>query len=209
MDKIIRKFIFLLIINLFLFSCVSIKPSTVELSTEVGQRIVDMQNSHQVAVSSYFDNEKKKVEDFLTETWQPQFLKNFMATSKVMDILKTDPNPENVIMDFAEAAHDEMQKQRALMVAPIDAAKLEATTALTDAYAQLISGQSTITARLEAATKRSQQQDELLGKLKLGDITNKATTSMVSISTKVQNALDKVKNVDVNAVFKTLTDALK
>jgi hypothetical protein len=205
----IKNILFFAVINLVFVSCVSIKPSTVELSTEVGKRIVDMQNSHQILVSRYFDLEKKKIEDFITETWEPKFLANFMKTSNVMEILKTDPKPENVIMDFADAAHVEMQKQRNLMLAPIEEAKLQSTTALNDAYAELIRGQSTITGRLEAATKRSQQQDELVGKLKLGDISTKATESLVNISTKVQNALDKAKSVDVSAVLKTLTDALK
>jgi hypothetical protein len=201
---------FVLLISLsFLTSCVSIKPSTVELSDEVGKRIVDMQSSHQILVSRYFDLEKKRVEDFLTETWEPKFLTNFMKTSNVMEILKTDPKPENVIMDFADAAHVEMQKQRNLMLAPIEEAKLQTATALNDAYSELIRGQSTITGRLEAAAKRSTQQDELVGKLKLTDVSNKITTDLTGFSTKLQDALAKAKNVDLTAVLKTITDALK
>jgi hypothetical protein len=208
-SKILKPLIFLLSINLTLFSCVSIKPSTVELSDEVGKRIVDMQSSHQILVSRYFDLEKKRVEDFLMETWVPKYLANFVKTSHVMDSLKTDPKPENVIMDFADAAHVEMQKQRNTMLAPIEEAKLQTTTALNDAYSELIRGQSTITGRLEAAAKRSTQQDELVGKLKLTDISNKITTDLASFSTKLQDALAKAKNVDLTQVLKTITDALK
>lgn len=193
----------------FLTSCVSIKPSTVELSDEVGKRIVDMQTSHQILVSRYFDLEKKRIEDFITETWEPKFLTNFMKTSNVMELLKTDPKPEKVIMEFADAAHVEMQKQRNSMLAPIEEAKLQTTTALNDAYSELIRGQSTITGRLEAAAKRSTQQDELVGKLKLTDVSNKITTDLASFSTKLQEALAKAKNVDLTQVLKTITDALK
>lgn len=201
--------ILLISVSSLLLSCVSIKPSTVALSDEVGKRIVDMQSSHQMLMSSYFDQEKKKVDDFITETWTPKFLANFIKTSDIMNILKTDPKPETVIMDFAKAAHVEMQKQRNLMLAPIDNAKLQAVTTLNDAYAELLRGHSTVTARLEAATKRSTQQDELLDKLKLKEISQKATDSMVHISTKVQNALEKARSSDLNVLVKTITDTLK
>lgn len=205
----LKFLIFFFIISITLVACVSIKPSTVELSDEVGKRIVDMQSNHQILVSRYFDLEKKRIEDFITETWEPKFLENFMKTSKVMEILKTDPKPENIILDFADAAHVEMQKQRNLMLAPIDEAKLQTKTAINDAYSELVRGQSTITGRLEAAAKRSTQQDELVGKLKLTNISNKVTTDLAGFSTKLQDALERAKNVDLTAVLKTITDALK
>lgn len=271
-----------------LYSCVSIKPSTVELSTQVGQRISEMEGIHQKALQRYFDMEKQKVEDFLTRTWEPLFLKNFLGTSNVLQLLQnvsgfdeegkkvlqegialylTDPTeapraadklvskisdsrkgesgavrevlkdfvenkkldaavvhissllktdePARIIFEFAEAAHNEMQAQRKELLAPIDEARMEASASLSEAYAELIRGQSTITGRLEAAAKRTKQQDELLEKFGVKEIANKATESMANLSTKVNNALTKAqtfitagKEVVPESILNSIKEAL-
>src|SRR6185369_15165885 len=85
---IVRGLIYLLVFSVFNFSCVSIKPSTVQLSAEVGERLTEMEKIHQLTVQRYFDMEKQKVEDFLTNTWEPLYLKNFLGTSQVLQLLQ-------------------------------------------------------------------------------------------------------------------------
>jgi hypothetical protein len=260
----------------FLFcSCVSIKPATVQLSAEVGSRISEMENVHQIAIQRYFDIEKQKVEDFMKQTWEPLFLKNFLGTSQVLDMLQkvstineqtrtaiqqglvrflddsseapkvtthlinaldasraTEPavvrtalkkfvpddkldaavthvtsllgtdEPARIIMDFAQAAHDEMDAQRKSLVEPIEQRKLETIAALSEAYAELIRGQATITGRLEAAARVSRQQDELLDKLGLNDVFKKVTENLAAVTQQVNDALvkanDAIKNIDKN-----------
>lgn len=245
-----------------LVGCVSIKPSTVQLSAAVGERLSEMEKIHQLAIQKYFDMEKQKVEDFLKTTWEPQFLKNFLGTSQVLDMLQnvskiddrgrrsiksgismylTDTSeaeratkelvtkltetrkgedglvrtvltkfvennkldaavihvssllgtdePARIILDFAEAAHEEMLAQRKEMLAPIEQARAEAVASLSEAYAELIRGQSTITGRLEAAARRSKQQDELLDKLGVGQVPKELVDKMTDISAKVNKGL--------------------
>lgn len=279
-----NTFLFFLLFPLLFCSCVSIKPTTVELSAQVGQRISEMQNIHQLALQRYFDMEKQKVEDFLTNTWEPLFLKNFLGTSNILALLQnvsrmdeqtknilkeamtpylmdktkaekltTDlvgkisvirkgedeivrttltgavaperldaavihissllgtDEPARIIFDFAEAAHQEMQAQRKELLAPIEEAKAQAAAALSEAYSELIRGQSTITGRLEAAAKISKQQDELLGKLGISRISKEATDRLTSISSKVNDALKAVgdaKGGDAGAILKALKEGL-
>ncbi len=80
-----RIFIFLPL--LLLSGCVSIQQPTVELSARVGERITEMERLHLVTSQRYFDAERQKVDAFLTDTWQPLFLKNFLATSGVLELL--------------------------------------------------------------------------------------------------------------------------
>lgn len=249
-------------------ACVSIKPSTVELSTQVGQRMSEMEKIHQLALQRYFDMEEKRIEDFLTNTWEPLFLKNFLGTSGILQLLQntaaiddkgkrilaegialyltdrteadkaaTDlvaklttsrkdeaamvksvlvryvedkklenavthivallgtDEPAQIILEFAEAAHREMLAQRKEMLAPLQQARAEAVSTLSEAYAELIRGQSTITGRLEAAAKRSKQQDELLGKLGVKPVSVALATKMADVSGKVTNALTKAQEV--------------
>jgi hypothetical protein len=65
-------------------ACATIGPSSVQLSAEVGERISEMENLHLLAVQKYFDIERKRIEDFLTEKWEPLFLKNFLAETNIL-----------------------------------------------------------------------------------------------------------------------------
>ena len=283
------SFIILFIVLVIQVSCVSIKPSTVQLSAQVGERISEMEKLHQLAIQRYFDMEKQKIEDFLSKTWEPLFLKNFIGTSQILQLLqnvkKVDDNgksilkegislyledkseadkaatelvnkltetrkeedgvvrtilakyvedknlntavihvssllgtdePARIIFDFTEAAHQEMQAQRKEMLAPIEEARAEAVATLSEAYAEMIRGQSTITGRLEAAAKRSGQQDELLDRLGVGKIPAELTDKMISISEKVNEGLSKAqevankqKNGDGGDILSAIKDALK
>ena len=282
----LRFFAGFLFISLFV-GCVSIKPSTVQLSAQVGERLSEMEKIHQLAIQKYFDMEKQKVEDFLTNTWEPQFLKNFLGTSQVLDMLQnvakiddrgrrsiksgiarylTDTSeaeratkelvakltetrkgedglvrtvltkfvennkldaavihvssllgtdePARIILDFAEAAHEEMLAQRKEMLAPIEQARAEAVASLSEAYAELIRGQSTITGRLEAAARRSKQQDELLNKLGVGQVPRELVDKMTDITNKVNKGLGAASTAvkklkDGESVMAAFKDAFK
>jgi hypothetical protein len=221
-----------------------------------------METLHQLAIQRYFDLETQKVEDFLTKTWEPLFLKNFLGTSQILDKLQnvslidesvgnqieealslylTDPaeartatdaiieklnttrrmetddvqsvvsdyvedekisaavihitsllgtdDPARIILEFAEAAHVEMNDRRRTLLAPIEQARAETAAELSGAYAEIIRGHSTITGRLEAAAKVSEQQDQLLGVLGIKGTTQGIQEKMSMITQTVDNAL--------------------
>lgn len=78
-----------MLISSLLSSCVTISPATVELSSQVGDRITAMEQMHQLAIQRYFDAEEQKVKDFMTDEWEPLFLKNFLAESNVLNELNS------------------------------------------------------------------------------------------------------------------------
>jgi len=78
-----------IVISSLLSSCVTISPATVELSSQVGDRITAMEQMHQLAIQRYFDAEEQKVKDFMTDEWEPLFLKNFLAESNVLNELNS------------------------------------------------------------------------------------------------------------------------
>ncbi len=106
----------LLFLFLIMSSCVSIKPSAVELSSEVGVRLVEMEKIHQLALQRYFDMEKQKVEDFLTNTWEPLFLKNFLGTSQVLQLLQAvsriDDQSRSIITETISSYLDDPAEAR-------------------------------------------------------------------------------------------------
>lgn len=249
----------------FLYGCGSvISASTVKLSADVGSRITEMEKLHQLAIQRYFDLEEQKIEDFLTKTWEPLFLKNFLGESQVLQLLQnvssfsdteksqiqeavksylTDTSeavqltddlfvkldasrkqegdevrsvvnnyvvgqenidaavihinsllntdePAQIIFDFAEDAHNEMNKERQSLLAPLNQLRQEAAAELSAAYAELIRGQSTITGRLEAAAKVSEQQDQLLSSLGIKTTTRDIQAKLSGFTSKVDGALN-------------------
>jgi hypothetical protein len=264
-----------------LAGCATVGPSSVKLSAETSARSAELAKLHQDLVRAYFAGERHRVETFLRETWEPQFLRNLLGMSGIMDDLKasiafdaskrkelslamkmylTDPSesdklaaeitstltktratepdavrtviqkyvpnakvesatthaaallgtaePALLILEFAEDAHAEMEKQRQAMIGPIDAAEKQVLAELGDAYTTLARAQGTITARLEAASRAAQQQDQLLQAV---GVTDPAAIRMrlAGFSDTVSSALDAagVKK-DPNEILTTLRNAL-
>lgn len=69
-------------------SCVKVPAEAVVLSRTVGERLPDIQASHEAFVSAYFQVSRDRVEDFLNQRWIPTFLGKFVAGSNLMDKLQ-------------------------------------------------------------------------------------------------------------------------
>jgi hypothetical protein len=90
-NKIIRRVLgSLLTILLFLnFSgCVKVPPQAVVLSRTVGERLPDLQASHEAFISAYFQLSRERVEDFLDQQWIPTFLGNAVREANLMHELE-------------------------------------------------------------------------------------------------------------------------
>src|SRR2546423_5298800 len=69
-------------------SCIRIPPQAVILSRTVGERLPDLQASHEAFVSAYFQLSRARVEDFLDQRWIPTFLGNFVHDADLMQKLE-------------------------------------------------------------------------------------------------------------------------
>lgn len=246
---------------LALTRCATVGPASVKLSSESAARSAELGTLHQDLVRKYFASERQRVETFLKEKWEPQYLRNLLGISGIMSDIKKSVSfdeakrdelkfalelyldddseapkvvneitaaltktredepaevrkiikkfvpddqeesatahvaallgthePALLIMEFAAAAHEEMSKQRAEMIGPIDAAEKQVLAELGEAYTTLARAQGTITARLEAASRAREQQDQLL---MAAGIQNPSAirTRLAGISDKVGNAI--------------------
>lgn len=68
-------------------SCARVPQQAVILSSTVGERIADLEASHEAFVSAYFGLTRDRIEDFLTERWIPTFLGKFVKEAKLVDEL--------------------------------------------------------------------------------------------------------------------------
>src|SRR3954469_569520 len=69
-------------------SCVRVPPQAVVLSRTVGERLPDLQASHEAFVSAYFDVARQRVDDFLDQRWIPTFLGKFVQDADLMQKLE-------------------------------------------------------------------------------------------------------------------------
>ena len=65
-------------------ACASLGPAPARLSAELGDRLAEMRGLHQLALERVFENERRRVEDFIDDEWTPLFLKNFLAESRLL-----------------------------------------------------------------------------------------------------------------------------
>lgn len=68
--------------------CAKVPPQAVVLSRTVGQRLVDLQSSHEAFVRAYFQVTRQRLNDFLANQWTPTFLGKFVETSDLMNKLE-------------------------------------------------------------------------------------------------------------------------
>jgi len=73
---------------------------------------------------------------------------------------------------------------------PIEQARQQTVADLSESYGQLISGQSTITGRLQVANKVSQEQNTLIGSLGLSHFSTSIKDKLGSVTSKVDKALN-------------------
>ena len=243
-------------------ACATMGPAPPRLSAELGDRMAEMQGLHQLALESFFDSERKLIEEFLEREWIPLFLKNFMGTSDLMNDLATggliteqdranlhaavqeyliDPaeaddltdrivsavsgsrtqeattvrgiladfveddrleaatshvssllrtaDPALLLIEWVTDAQEQINLQRQQMLAPLDEAERVASADLAAAYADMLKANGVITARLEAAAKKTEAQDQLLATFGVKDVANDMRMRLANISQAVGAAV--------------------
>lgn len=87
---------------LSLAGCATVGPASVKLSSETAARSAELGTLHQELVRNYFASERQRVETFLKEKWEPQYLRNLLGMSGIMSDLKKS-------MSFDEAKRNELK----------------------------------------------------------------------------------------------------
>ena len=76
----------LLGILFFVMSCVSIPKAAPELSLELGKQVRSLEVNHKLFVQKFFDEKRKRVDEFMDEEWLPLFARNFFQDSIIWGV---------------------------------------------------------------------------------------------------------------------------
>lgn len=188
-----------------LSSCAKVPVQAVVLSRTVGERLPDLQASHEKFVRAYFQVSRERLEDFLDKQWIPEFLGTAIADTHLMTKLGDvqpftdeqnarlkakldeagisgseqakvvravgnafgDPDRGKMVLQWSEAALEQIQAKRKFLLDPIDAQEDKTLDELRKVYAQLEQAQSTVTAHLSSIRNVTEEQDKVLERLNL------------------------------------------
>lgn len=92
-----KVLIVLFLLVFVLTGCATVGPASVKLSSETGARSAELGALHQQMVRNYFASERQRVETFLKEKWEPQFLRNFLGETQILKLLQ-----ESIAFDDAK-----------------------------------------------------------------------------------------------------------
>jgi hypothetical protein len=73
-------------------SCASVPPESVVLSKAVGERITDMQVSHESFISEYFNLTTQRVEQYIVNQYIPDTLEKYIDEFNMVDLI-VNPKP--------------------------------------------------------------------------------------------------------------------
>lgn len=116
------------------------------------------------------------------------------ATSiHLLSLLQLD-TPALLIMDFAEAANEQIRARRESLINPVELARKTALEQITLAYQDFYAGQGVITGRLEAAAKRNAQQSELIDSVAGKGTAAKINKRLNEFANDFNSAFEKIDN---------------
>jgi len=268
-----------LVLIIVMAGCGTMSSATVELSTEITARTKDIEKTHTYAVNTYFDSERKRIEEFMQEKWTPLFLRNFIGTSRILDDLKktesigantrdnlavaareylTDSSegeamankivdtlnekrkdedaairtivkdyiprekqdaavihmtallnletPAVLIMEFTQAANEQIQTQHQALLKPIEDARAKTLEEVRKAYTDIYAGQGVITGRLEAAVRKGEQQARLVDAVGGEGTAAKINAKLTRLARDLNGVFEKID--DLYKQREPITDAL-
>lgn len=112
-------------------------------------------------------NSKREDEDVAIRTVVHKYVpsdKQDAAAIHIASLMHVE-TPAVLIMEFSEAANEQILAQRQELLGPIEKARAATLQELIIAYSDIYAGQGVITGRLEAAARKSEQQANLVNAL--------------------------------------------
>ena len=140
-------------------ACAMIPPEAPELSQQLGNRISAVHKAHQTLLRQYFDEKRKKVDEFVEKVYVPEFAKNFFAEPQIQAtwdevVQSNDPTDR---LKFVTIVGPKLQayinKKRLEFIQPLDDLERTVDAQLTADYDNMTAINNTLTSFLYSAAK--------------------------------------------------------
>jgi hypothetical protein len=114
------------------------------------------------------------------------------AAAHVAALLRSE-DPAVLVLEWARDAQEQINLMRRQMLDPVNEAERVAASEVVEAYSQMAQANGTITGRLEAAARVSEQQDALLQSFGIANAAAKIRQRLAGISDGVGEALSAAR----------------
>ena len=206
------------LVSLFIFTaCVSLPKETVTLSQTIGSDLRILHNAHRNIIEIHFNKIEDDINSFIDDVYAP-FVIHYALSSELKKYKDTKPSlfgtieiagkvegkkesedAINVMQEFQEAAHKQIESKRNELLSPIKKQRTEIIMTVNQSYEHTIYANSTITAYLQSLQKVKGARQEALSLIGLEGADSLITNSLVRISEQVDKAVKIGKDIDIKS----------
>ena len=183
-----------------LTACVSIPPEAPELSTELGNRMAKIEQSHLMLLGRFFDRKKEDVDTFIQDRWVPEFAKQFFsepAIASVWDQIVASGSKEDrlqFILRTSPTLQQKINNKRLQLIKPLEDLEQQIATRISADYSQAKSINNSITSLLLSAAEVVENRDRYLAMV--GVNSDEVTQIIDSTDSIVGDLLDSANNIE-------------
>jgi hypothetical protein len=148
--------------------CATIPPEAPELSTQLGTRISAVEAAHRRLLSDFFNEKRKRIDEFIQKEWVPVFAREFFGDPRIESVWdevvrSNDPDDRlKFIVLVGPKLQEKINAKRLELIQPLD--ELENTIALKlkSEYDNMRAINNTLTAFLQSASKVEENRKRYL-----------------------------------------------
>ena len=204
------------VIQIILFSCVSVPKQAPEFSAELGKKIGTLEQSHLTLLKNFFELKRENIDRFIMEVWLPEFATEFFADKKIEevweDVVASQDKAERLqfILFMGPRLQNKINEKRSEFIKPLDDLEREIEFRIREEYTLARSANNTITSFLLSASKISDNQQRYLSMFHIsedkiskvidktdelvGELVNKGE-SISAAEAETKKFLDKIKEL--------------
>lgn len=190
------KFLSVLIVLGALTACAQVPQEAVELSTTVGRDLEEVHRAHKALAESFFDRMEQDADQFIDDTYAPMlisgFVKDFKLEQVIVKVVKNDPKKLVPILErFISNIHKDIEGYRTDIKSGIIADKKNVLKEINNSHKNLQAANAIVTGHLASVRNVHDMQNELLAKVKMGDLREKIGTKIAKTSSQVSDLVRK------------------
>lgn len=166
-----KTLLFLIVFSIS--GCTSLPKEAPLLSEEIGQQLIYLKSSHLLLLNQYFDVKRDLIDNFINQTWIPQFAKNTFNKPKVNNQWNKIVNSNNkkqrllFITGLGTLLQKKINAKRLELMSPVNELEELLAARLNEHYGDIVTANSTLTVYLKSSVALNELQYKALKKLKV------------------------------------------
>ena len=184
---------FLLMGFLLILGCATIPSEAPQLSAQLGTRISAVEASHKRLLADFFNEKRRRVDEFIQEEWIPLFAKELFSDPAIAEtwdeVVRSQQTEDRVkfILMVGPRLQKKINAKRLELIHPLDELERTIASRLKNEYDQMRAINNTLTSFLVSASKVEETRRrylEMVGisEKKIDDFINETDQAVTELS---------------------------